>query len=90
MKNDLDYIDNPRLKDPSEIYYTGVGADWDIDLDGNRYYKRYHSQITESFYLQFGKVSPYNLSNGEIVNEKGRIRKIIKEYLSEIGLNKNN
>jgi len=82
----LDYIDNPRLKDPSEIYYEGVGPDWGIDLDGNRYYKRYHDQITECFYMRFGGRSPYNLYTGDIINEKARIMKMFKEYLLEINI----
>ena len=34
-----DYIDNPRLENPEDLYYSGYGCTWGIDLDGKRYWK---------------------------------------------------
>lgn len=73
-----DYIDNPRLANSDDIYYMGAGCTWGEDLDGNRYWKRYHS----------GKClrSEYNhLNHGDIINEKARIKEYVKEALRELG-----
>jgi len=41
-----DYIDNPKLNKPSDVYYTGCGCTWAEDLNGERYWKLYHPVIT--------------------------------------------
>lgn len=33
------YTNIPNLKNKEDLYYSGCGCTWDIDLDGNRYYK---------------------------------------------------
>jgi hypothetical protein len=33
------YTDSPVVASDDEIYYTGAGPDWGIDLRGKRYYK---------------------------------------------------
>ena len=45
-----DYIDNPKLNKPNDIYYEGCGCTWDTDLNGERYWKLYHPDITRGYY----------------------------------------
>ena len=72
----VEYIDNPRLQTPSDLYYKGCGCTWDTDLDGKRYHKRYNGS---------GRSERYShLSYGDIINEKARIKKIIMECLEEM------
>lgn len=76
-----EYTDNPRLKNAYDLYYTGCGCTWDTDLDGKRYWKRYSPFITDK-----NRPSEYrNLSIGDIINEKARIKKLIHECLQEMG-----
>jgi len=75
----LKYTDNPRLQNSNDLYYTGYGCTWDTDLDGNRYWKRYHPSITKNSENK-------NLTYGDIVNEEARIKNIVKKCLSELGL----
>ena len=78
-----EYTDNPRLSNPDDIYYSGCGCTWDTDLDGKRYWKRYSQFITAGD----GRSGRYShLSHGDIINEKARIKKLVHECLSEIGL----
>jgi len=80
---DCEYTDNPRLKNQDDLYYSGCGCNWDTDLDGERYWKRYSSFITD----RDGRSGRYShLSHGDIINEKARIKKLVQECLSEIGL----
>ena len=73
-----EYIDNPRLKNPDDLFYTGFGPKWGIDLDEKRYYKRYHISITKS--------DRYNhLNHLDIIDEKARIKKLVLECLNELG-----
>jgi hypothetical protein len=72
-----EYTDNPRLKNQDDLYYSGCGCTWDTDLDGKRYWKRYNPSVMRSD--RYG-----HLSYGDIVNEKARIKKLIKECLSEM------
>lgn len=74
-----EYTDSPRLKNQDDLYYSGCGCTWGTDLDGKRYWKRYSCIMT--------KGSGYShLSHGDIINEKARIKKLVQECLSEIGL----
>lgn len=75
-----EYTDNPRLKNPDDLYYSGCGCTWDIDLDGKRYWKRYSGFGSD----RNGRYS--HLSHGDIINEKARIKKLVQECLSEIGM----
>jgi hypothetical protein len=72
-----EYTDNPRLKNPDDLYYTGCGCTWDTDLDGIRFWKRYNPIITRD-----GRFN--HLSYGDIINEKARIKKIVQECLNEL------
>ena len=78
-----DYTDNPRLKNQDDLYYTGYGCTWGTDLDGKRFWKRYNPSITDR---TFGNSRYSHLSYGDIINEKARIKKLVQECLSEIGL----
>jgi hypothetical protein len=73
----VEYTDNPRLKNQDDLYYTGCGCTWDTDLDGIRFWKRY-----SSFLMEGNRYS--HLSHGDIINEKARMKKLIKECLSEM------
>lgn len=78
-----EYTDNPRLKNEDDLYYTGYGCTWGIDLDGKRYWKRYSPFITD----KDSKFKSYShLSHGDIINEKARIKQLVKECLFEMGL----
>jgi hypothetical protein len=78
-----EYTDNPRLKNQDDFYYSGCGCTWDTDLDGKRYWKRYSPFVTE----RDGRSGRYShLSYGDIIDEKARIKKLVQECLSEIGL----
>lgn len=78
-----EYTDNPRLKNQDDLYYSGCGCTWDTDLDGKRYWKRYSAFITD----RDGRSSRYShLSHGDIIDEKARIKKLVQECLSEMGL----
>lgn len=72
-----EYVDNPKLNNPDDIYYDGCGCTWGTDLDGKRFWKRYNAFNDRS--------RNSNLSHGDIVNEKARIKKLIMECLSEMG-----
>lgn len=73
------YVDNPVLKNPNDIFYTGCGATWDVDDNGNRYWKRYNSSsISNERYS--------HLSHGDIINEEARIKKIVRDVLKELNL----
>jgi hypothetical protein len=71
-----EYTNTPRLVNPGDIYYTGYGCTWGIDLDDRRYWKTYHPGITKNGYR--------HLALGDIVNEKARIQAIVREYLNEM------
>tara|TARA_R110000850_G_scaffold116989_1_gene233015 strand:- start:56 stop:463 length:408 start_codon:yes stop_codon:yes gene_type:complete len=73
----FEYTDNPRLENQDDLYYTGCGCTWDTDLDGARYWKRYNPSVMRGD--RYG-----HLSYGDIVNEKARMKKLIKECLSEM------
>lgn len=75
------YIDNPRLENEDELYYEGAGTTWGIDLDGNRYWKRYSSC---SIRTHFNNDSYSHLSHGDIINEKARVRRIVAELFNEL------
>lgn len=76
-RSNNDFTETPNLKDPSEIYYSGCGCTWGEDLDGKRYYKLYDGINSERY---------RHLTPGDIIDEKARIRKIMKEYLTELGI----
>ena len=78
----FEHTDNPRLKNQNDLYYDGCGCTWGTDLDGKRYWKRYSRFITDS-----GRSNNryYHLSEGDIINEKARIKKLVQECLYEIG-----
>jgi hypothetical protein len=71
------YVDNPILKDPDDLYYTGSGATWDTDSDGNRYWKRYHPLKTIGDQYR-------HLNYGDIVNERARIESIVRDVIKEL------
>lgn len=71
------YTDNPRLQNEDDLYYSGCGCTWGTDLDGVRYWKLYKPYIMRSDNYR-------HLSLGDIINEKARIKKLIKECLSEM------
>lgn len=78
-----EYTDNPRLKNPDDLYYSGCGCTWDTDLDGKIYWKRYSPFVTD----KDGRSGRYShLSYGDIIDEKERIKRLVQECLSEIGL----
>lgn len=35
----VEYTSAPRLANKNDLYYSGCGCPWDIDLDGVRYHK---------------------------------------------------
>lgn len=72
----VEYVDNPRLKNEDDIFYIGCGCTFDTDLDGKRYWKRYHSMISGDRFS--------HLNHGDIIDEKARIKKIVKECLNEL------
>lgn len=71
----VEWVDEPRLDDPEDKYYSGRGCTWGTDLDGNKYHKLY------SFFNDQSKIYPH-LNHGDIVNEKARIEKYIENYLN--------
>lgn len=60
--------DNPKLSNPDDIWYAGVGTEWGIDENGNRFWKRFNPLfIPELFRSKFN-----HLKYGEIVNDEAR------------------
>ncbi len=60
----------PRLKNPRDWYYEGVGPNWGVDLDGNRFFKIYDpkyltSNIGSTMVRFAGKINP----GDELTNE---------------------
>lgn len=59
----MKYVENPVLSDPNDIYYCGYGCTWDEDLNGNRYRKLYHPEITERYHDDW----PEGLKKGDVI-----------------------
>jgi len=74
-----EYIDNPRLENEDDLYYTGAGCAYGTDLDGKRYWKRYCATITEK---DMRNMRYRHLMHGDIIDEKARIKKIVMECLN--------
>jgi hypothetical protein len=54
-----EYVTNPRLKNPNDVFYEGVGPTWDVDVNGNRYHKIYDPEFITFHIDKFkGKVKP--------------------------------
>lgn len=75
----FEYIDNPRLENRDDLYYEGCGCTWGIDLDGNRYWKRYSPFMGRNSNDRYA-----HLSFGDIIDEKARMKKLIIECLNEL------
>ena len=75
------YTDNPRLNNPNDLYYEGIGCTWSIDLDGIRYWKRYYPVLSRK---RFDDDTYSHLIMDDIIDEKERIKKIVKECLDEL------
>lgn len=79
----VEYTDKPRLRNPDDLYYSGRGTTWDIDLDGMRYWKRYSGFATNIGEM---KTRWSHLSHGDIINERARIQKIVIETLAQMNI----
>ena len=73
-----DYIDNPELDNPDDIYYSGCGCTWDTDKNGNRYWKLYSGHSRGDRF--------HHLDDGDIINNKARTKKMITDILKEMGI----
>lgn len=61
----MEYTNNPRLKNETDLFYTGYGCTWSEDLDGKRFYLRYHPDITKN-------TQPPYLKLGDIIDPEAR------------------
>lgn len=70
----MEYVSNPVLSDPNDIYYSGYGCTWDEDLNGNRYRKLYHPEITECYHDDW----PEGLKQGDVIpDSKSDVRHLV-------------
>lgn len=77
MRNSIEYVDNPVLKNPDDIYYSGCGTTWGKDDNGDRYWKRYNK-----FGKRFSDKEQYpHLNHGDIIDEEARIKKYFKKFM---------
>jgi hypothetical protein len=74
-----EYTDNPVLDNSDELYYSGAGCTWGTDKNGQKYWKRYSPAAIDSHFTD----KYDHLSIGDIVNEKARIEKIMREIIEE-------
>jgi hypothetical protein len=80
--DDVDHTtDTPLLKNEKDFYYSGCGCTWGVDLEGNRYWKRYHPS-----HLHFPSTDYNHLKEGDIVNEQARIDYMVKKSLEKFGV----
>jgi hypothetical protein len=72
-----EYTDQPVLDPPSDVYYSGYGPTWGIDMHGRRHWKLYDPIRTRG--------SEYrHLNKGDIINERARIEKIVTETILKL------
>lgn len=77
-----EFTDTPRLENQDDIYYSGVGPTFGIDLEGKRYWKL-HNPFMLHFYLQ---KAHEHLKFGDVVDDTARTEKIIRNVLKKEGL----
>ena len=75
------YIYNPVLKNEDDLYYSGAGCTWGIDINGSRYWKRHDPCMIDK---TLGGNRYAHLNPGDIIDEKVRIKKLIIECLNEL------
>jgi hypothetical protein len=70
---------NPRLFNDDEIYYSGYGPTWGVDLDGKFFDYLYSTKITKDISGKFK-----HLKNGDIIDNEKRKKEICRQFVFDL------